>query len=281
MTIGQDGEEVEVRIATLESLAGFRFGASAIALFAHVAGGIFTKADDAGADLDPINSAVIAGNVGENFGDVAGIGADFFEPFVGSIITAVTLANGDVVKISLSFLITGAGIVASMIGFFFVRFDDGARQKQLLLALQKGTLVASFIVISISTAICTMFFVNEAEEWKIFGCIVISLALGVLISQATEYFTSYEYWGVKSVTSTGITCPAAVIIQSIGICMVSCVAPVLVLVATILSCNALNSQYGIAIAAVGILSTLGITLATDAYGTIADNAGGIAEMADL
>jgi len=292
MTIGQDGEDEQVRIAALESLAGFGFGASAIALFARVAGGIFTKAADVGADLvgkvemdipedDPRNPAVIADNVGDNVGDVAGMGADLFESFVGSIIAAATLANGDIAKISLPFWIAGAGIIASVIGFFFVKCEDGATQKQLLFALHKGTLVASAVVIAMSASICSQFFGNESEGWKVFGCIVIGLASGVLIGQATEYFTSYEYWGVRSITKAGITGPATVIIQGLGIGMVSCVAPVLVLVATILSCNALDGQYGIAIAAVGMLSTLGITLATDAYGPIADNAGGIAEMAEL
>jgi len=230
---------------------------------------------------DPRNPAVIADNVGDNVGDVAGMGADLFESFVGSIIAAATLANGDIAKISLPFWIAGAGIIASVIGFFFVKCEDGATQKQLLFALHKGTLVASAVVIAMSASICSQFFGNESEGWKVFGCIVIGLASGVLIGQATEYFTSYEYWGVRSITKAGITGPATVIIQGLGIGMVSCVAPVLVLVATILSCNALDGQYGIAIAAVGMLSTLGITLATDAYGPIADNAGGIAEMAEL
>lgn len=294
MTFGfEEGtSDTQIRVQALESLAGFGFGASAIALFARVAGGIFTKAADVGADLvgkvemdipedDPRNPAVIADNVGDNVGDVAGMGADLFESFVGSIIAAATLANGGVVKIALPFFIAGSGIIASMIGFFFVRCNEGASQKQLLFALHKGTLVASIIVVGFSALICTLFFNGETEGWEVFGCIVIGLASGVLIGQATEYFTSYEYWAVRSITSAGITGPATVIIQGLGIGMVSCVAPVLILVATILSCNALQDQYGIAIAAVGMLSTLGITLATDAYGPIADNAGGIAEMANL
>merc|ERR1719491_2329605 len=273
-------------------LAGFGFGASAIALFARVGGGIYTKAADVGADLvgkvemdipedDPRNPAVIADNVGDNVGDVAGMGADLFESFVGSIIAAATLAKGDRVLVSLPFWIAGADIVASVIGFFFVSTKDNASQKELLFALHKGTLVASLFVVGFSAIICWQIFENETVGWEIYGCILIGLASGVLIGQATEYFTSYEYWAVQSITAAGITGPATVIIQGLGIGMVSCVAPVLVIVVTILACNALSGQYGIAIAAVGMLSTLGITLATDAYGPIADNAGGIAEMAEL
>jgi len=294
MTLGRDdgGDDDKMRRQALESLAGFGFGASAIALFARVAGGIFTKAADVGADLvgkiemdipedDPRNPAVIADNVGDNVGDVAGMGADLFESFVGSIIAAATLADGDSVLVSLPFWIAGAGIIASMIGFFFVSTKDGASQKELLFALHKGTLVASGFVMGFSAIICWLFFDNAKEGWCIYGCILIGLASGVLIGQATEYFTSYEYWAVQSITAAGVTGPATVIIQGLGIGMVSCVAPVLVIVVTILACNALFDEYGIAIAAVGMLSTLGITLATDAYGPIADNAGGIAEMAEL
>jgi len=294
MTLGRDndGADALTRKQAMESLAGFGFGASAIALFARVAGGIFTKAADVGADLvgkvemdipedDPRNPAVIADNVGDNVGDVAGMGADLFESFVGSIIAAATLANGDAAMVSLPFWIAGSGIVASAIGFFFVSTKDNASQKQLLWALHKGTLVSSVIVTGLSAIICWKFFDGKAQGWELFGCIVIGLASGVLIGQATEYFTSYEYWAVRSITDAGVTGPATVIIQGLGIGMVSCVAPVLVIVITILSCNALGGGYGIAIAAVGMLSTLGITLATDAYGPIADNAGGIAEMAEL
>lgn len=293
MTFGRDNDsDASTRKQAMESLAGFGFGASAIALFARVAGGIFTKAADVGADLvgkvemdipedDPRNPAVIADNVGDNVGDVAGMGADLFESFVGSIIAAATLANGDVAMVSLPFWIAGSGIVASVIGFFFVSTVDNASQKRLLWSLHRGTLVSSAVVTGLSAIICWKFFNGDAKGWKLFGCIVIGLASGVLIGQATEYFTSYEYWGVRSITDAGVTGPATVIIQGLGIGMVSCVAPVLVIVTTILSCNALGGGYGIAIAAVGMLSTLGITLATDAYGPIADNAGGIAEMAEL
>lgn len=276
-----------------DALAGFGFGASSIALFARVAGGIYTKAADVGADLvgkvemdipedDPRNPAVIADNVGDNVGDVAGMGADLFESFVGSIIAAVTLADGDIALMILPFWVAGAGIVASILGFFAVGTKDGASQKELLFALHKGVLASSVFVIGFCALIIAFLFEGREEYgWKIFACIIIGLVAGVLIGQATEYFTSYEYYPTKSITEAGITGPATVIIQGLGIGMISCVAPVLVIVATILGCDALANEYGIAMAAVGMLSTLGVTLATDAYGPIADNAGGIAEMAEL
>lgn len=280
-------------IAAVDSLASFGFGASSIALFARVAGGIYTKAADVGADLvgkvemdipedDPRNPAVIADNVGDNVGDVAGMGADLFESFVGSIIAAATLANGDAIKVTLPFWIAGAGIVASMIGFFAVGTKDGASQRQLLFALHKGVILSSIFVLGFSAIIISQLFDHDSKEgWKIFACIAIGLIAGILIGQATEYYTSYSFWPTQSITQAGITGPATVIIQGIGIGMISCVAPVLIIIATILGCNALSGQYGIAMAAVGMLSTLGVTLATDAYGPIADNAGGIAEMAEL
>mmetsp|Transcript_25054 Transcript_25054/g.32712 ORF Transcript_25054/g.32712 Transcript_25054/m.32712 type:complete len:769 (-) Transcript_25054:154-2460(-) len=276
-----------------DSLAGFGFGASSIALFARVAGGIYTKAADVGADLvgkvemdipedDPRNPAVIADNVGDNVGDVAGMGADLFESFVGSIIAAVTLADGDIALMILPFWVAAAGILASILGFFAVGTKDGASQKELLFALHKGVLASSVFVIGFCALIISQLFEGREEYgWKVFACIVIGLVAGVLIGQATEYFTSYEYYPTKSITEAGITGPATVIIQGLGIGMISCVAPVLVIVATILGCDALANEYGIAMAAVGMLSTLGVTLATDAYGPIADNAGGIAEMAEL
>jgi K(+)-stimulated pyrophosphate-energized sodium pump len=231
---------------------------------------------------DPRNPAVIADNVGDNVGDVAGMGADLFESFVGSIIAAITLARGDIALVMLPFWIAGAGIVASMMGFFFVGAKDGASQKELLFALHKGVLASSFFVVGFSAIIIWQLFEGREEYgWKIFACIVIGLVAGVMIGQVTEYFTSYSYWPVQSITDAGVTGPATVIIQGLGIGMISTVFPVLIIVATILGCNALAEEYGIAMAAVGMLSTLGVTLATDAYGPIADNAGGIAEMANL
>jgi K(+)-stimulated pyrophosphate-energized sodium pump len=274
-------------------IAGFGFGASSIALFARVAGGIYTKAADVGADLvgkvemdipedDPRNPAVIADNVGDNVGDVAGMGADLFESFVGSIIAAITLANGDITLIMLPFWISGAGIIAAIIGFFAVSCKDDAGQKELMFALHKSTIVSSTLVVGFSALIVAFLFDGRSKEgWEVFGCIVIGLVAGVLIGQVTEYFTSYSYWPTKSITDAGVTGPATVIIQGLGVGMISTVFPVIIIVATILGCNALSGEYGIALAAVGMLSTLGVTLATDAYGPIADNAGGIAEMAEL
>ena len=186
---------------------------------------------------DPRNPAVIADNVGDNVGDVAGMGADLFESYVGSIIAAATLANGDIVRVALPFWVAGAGIVASMIGYFFVRTKDGASQHDLLFALHKGTIVSSIIVIALCVAIVDQFFDSNGDGYAVFGCIVIGLFCGIFIGQATEYFTSYSFWPVRSITQAGVTGPATVIIQGIGIGMVSCVASVTVLVVTILACK--------------------------------------------
>jgi inorganic pyrophosphatase len=275
-----------------ENLASFGFGASSIALFARVAGGIYTKAADVGADLvgkveagipedDIRNPATIADNVGDNVGDVAGMGADLFESFVGSIVATITLAQGDVVLTLLPFWISGIGVISCFIGYWFVSTKDDAGQKELLHALHMGIYVAGFLVVIGSAVICaTMFEDREDEGWYIFGCIIIGLVTGVVIGEMTEYCTSYSYFPVQSIMKAGRTGPATVIIQGLGVGMISCVGPMLAIIAAILGCNALAGQYGIAIAAVGMLSTLSITLATDAYGPIADNAGGIAEMTE-
>ena len=290
--------DAEINELAVVSLSGFGFGASSIALFARVAGGIYTKAADVGADLvgkveagipedDPRNPAVIADNVGDNVGDVAGMGADLFESFVGSIISAATLAKGDVVLIALPFWIASVGVVASLIGFFMVSTKEGASQKDLMWALHKGTITASVFVVAFSAIIIYTFFdygdgpSRLMDGWKLYGCILIGLFSGILIGEFTEYFTSYSFKPTQSITMAGATGPATVVIQGLGIGMISCVPTILVLAITIFSCDALSGNYGIAIAAVGMLSTLGITLATDAYGPVADNAGGIAEMAEL
>lgn len=201
------------------------------------------------------------------------MGADLFESFVGSIIAAVTLADGDLASVLLPFWIAGAGIVAAIVGYFAVGTKDGATQKELMFALHKGTIVSSTLVLGFSALIVAFIFDNSDAGWRIFGCIAIGLAAGILIGQVTEYFTSYSFWPTQSITEAGITGPATVIIQGLGIGMISTVFPVIIIVATILGCDALSGEYGIAMAAVGMLSTLGVTLATDAYGPVADNAG--------
>ena len=248
----------------------------------------------------------------DNVGDVAGMGADLFESFVsfscksgdvychlcdlvahtivrafyvaqvGSIIAAVTLAKGDVALVMLPFWVAGAGILASMVAFFFVGTKDGANQKELMFALHKGTIVSSTLVVAFSAVICNFLFQDREDYgWRVFSCICIGLFAGVMIGQVTEFFTSYSYWPTQSITDAGVTGPATVIIQGLGIGMISTLFPTIIIVATILGCNGLASEYGISMAAVGMLSTLGVTLATDAYGPVADNAGGIAEMAEL
>lgn len=275
------------------AIAGSGFGASSIALFARVAGGIFTKGADVAADLvgkleldipedDPRNPAVIADNVGDNVGDVAGMGADLFESFVSSIIAALTLANGDLALVMLPFWVSGAGVFASLLGYYAVRTKDDANQKQLLFALHKGTVVSSiFVLIFIAVIIYFLFVGRETEGWRIYGCIIVGQVDGIVIGQMTEYFTSFHYWPTRSIADAGVTGPATVVIQGLGIGMISCVFPVLVTVASILICSSLADEYGVAMAAVGMFATLGLNVASDTYGAISDNAGGIAEMAHL
>jgi inorganic pyrophosphatase len=270
-------------------LAGFGFGASSIALFARVAGGIYTKAADVGADLvgkveagidedDPHNPAVIADNVGDNVGDVAGMGADLFESFVGSIIASATLADSDK-KIALPFYLASAGIFCSMIGMFFVSTSEKGEGKKsnlsaLMWALEKGMYVACVLFIVAAALICWLL----EDMWGSFSCVLVGLISGVAIGKLTEYFTSFDFAPVQSIKDRGKTGPATVVIQGLGVGMLSCVPPVVVLVVCILACSEIQGTYGISIAAVGMLATLGITLATDAYGPVADNAGGLAEM---
>lgn len=286
--------------AVMQQLAGFGFGASSIALFARVAGGIYTKAADVGADLvgkveagidedDPHNPAVIADNVGDNVGDVAGMGADLFESYVGSIIAAASLACQDpdphkvAPKIALPFWIAGGGIICSLFGYFAVSTKEkgegwSSSLGALMWALEKGMYLAGGLFV-ITAAVCVVALMGANKgALAIYACIILGLISGMAIGKITEYFTSFDYGPVISIKDRGVTGPATVVIQGLGVGMISCVPPVLVMVVTILACSTLGDLYGVAIAAVGMLATLGITLATDAYGPVADNAGGLAEM---
>eukprot|EP00636_Phaeomonas_parva_P005910 CAMPEP_0118850826 /NCGR_PEP_ID=MMETSP1163-20130328/509_1 /TAXON_ID=124430 /ORGANISM="Phaeomonas parva, Strain CCMP2877" /LENGTH=794 /DNA_ID=CAMNT_0006783065 /DNA_START=25 /DNA_END=2409 /DNA_ORIENTATION=- len=277
---------------SIESLSSFGFGASAIALFARVAGGIYTKAADVGADLvgkveqgipedDPRNPATIADNVGDNVGDVAGMGADLFESFVGSIIASASLAS-DPVLLALPFFLASAGVVASLIGFFFVSTKEDASQTELLHALHRGTNVATFLALLFNLGIICLLMGGRIEDgMRVWGCTILGLIAGVIIGIMTEYFTSYSFLPTQSISNAGVTGPATVLIQGLGVGMLSCMPPIVLICIVIFGCNELAGSYGIAISAVGMLTTLGVTLATDAYGPIADNAGGIAEMAEL
>jgi len=275
--------------SSMQVLAGFGFGASSIALFARVAGGIYTKAADVGADLvgkvesgidedDPHNPAVIADNVGDNVGDVAGMGADLFESYVGSIIAAATLATTEA-EMALPFYLAASGIICSMVGYFMVSTKEkgdgwNSNLGSLMWALEKGMYSAGILFIACAAVLCHLM----DKMWDNFACIIIGLVAGAAIGKVTEYFTSFDYKPVISIKDRGQTGPATVIIQGLGVGMLSCVPPVLILCITILACAGINGNYGVAIAAVGMLATLGITLATDAYGPVADNAGGLAEM---
>jgi K(+)-stimulated pyrophosphate-energized sodium pump len=282
---------------SMQILAGFGFGASSIALFARVAGGIYTKAADVGADLvgkieagidedDPHNPAVIADNVGDNVGDVAGMGADLFESYVGSVIACATIGAENRVLLILPFWLSALGIVCSFCGFFAVSTKQegkgwDVKLSSLMWALEKGMYVSGFLFLVLSAVLIFLLFGDSADGWKIYGCILMGLFAGALIGKVTEYFTSFDFGPVISIKDRGTTGPATVVIQGLGVGMISTLPPIVILCATILGCNELAGSYGISIAAVGMLSTLGITLATDAYGPVADNAGGLAEMAGL
>ena len=281
-------------------VAGFGFGASSIALFARVGGGIFTKAADVGSDLvgkieagipedDPRNPGVIADNVGDNVGDVAGMGADLFESYVSSIISAVALSASAVTLAGAAgsefsdsqsvfpMLLAGAGIVAAILGTFVVRSGEQANFEKLLWSLRYGIFAAGGILI-IFAGILT---ITLTDNWWWFGCVVAGLVAGTIIGLATEYFTSYSYKPTQRVSAASETGAATVIIQGIASGMLSTLVPVICVSVAILLAYWFAGFYGVALAGVGLLSTLGITLATDAYGPVADNAGGIAEQANL
>ena len=295
----------------------FGMGASTQALFARVGGGIYTKAADVGADLvgkteynipedDPRNPATIADNVGDNVGDVAGMGADLYESYAGSILATMALGasafatsavEGMQLKAVLApSLIAAVGVLLSLIGIFMVKTKEGAGMKQLLSALSRGTNTAAVLIAVATFGIFAWLFGTEtAQWWQVSLSVVVGLLAGVIIGKSTEYYTSQTYKPTQKVSESSQTGPATVIISGLGLGMLSTAIPVITVgIAIILAYLCANgftleftSQslslglYGIGIAAVGMLSTLGITLATDAYGPIADNAGGNAEMSGL
>ncbi len=291
-------------------LVGFAFGASSIALFARVGGGIFTKAADVGADLvgkieagipedDPRNPAVIADNVGDNVGDVAGMGADLFESYTGAIVATMSLTTVAVIGLETSgenavfnpsavadfdsdafvlpLLIMGIGIFSSIIGTFLVRTGEDATIGRLLWALRGGVFGAGALVL-LGTAISIL---ALDLEFELFWVVLVGLITGQVIGTATEYYTAYEFRPTQNLAAQSDTGAATIIIGGLGLGMLSTAVPLLAIVAAIGITHELAGLYGIALAAVGMLSPLGITLATDAYGPVADNAGGIAEQAHL
>ena len=288
-------------------IAGFGFGASSIALFARVGGGIFTKAADVGADLvgkieagipedDPRNPATIADNVGDNVGDVAGMGADLFESYVGSIIATIALAAAAAATLTLNkvdisdtaanfdsdwfmlpIIVAAIGIFASILGTFLVHTGEGATMGRLLWSLRTGILGAGALVLIGSGVAISMLDL----PFDLFWVIVVGLVAGQIIGTSSEIYTSYEFPFTRNIAAQAETGPATVIIAGVGLGMLSTLIPGVVVVVAMWAANELAGTYGVALAAVGMLSTLGITLATDAYGPVADNAGGIAEQAHM
>ena len=288
-------------LAITSTMLTFELGASAQALFARVGGGIFTKAADVGADLvgkveigmpedDPRNPAVIADNVGDNVGDVAGMGADLYESYVGSMVATAALgaaAGLGMNGVKVPMIMAGTGVICSIIGTFFVKCKEDATQGTLLKALRKGVIVAAALV-----AISSFFIIKYSlgmEYIGVYYSVLAGLLCGIVIGFSTEYYTSARYKPTKLVAESAETGPATAVIAGMSVGMLSTAVPVLSVCAAILASFYLSGGaanfnaglYGVGIAAVGMLSTLGITLATDAYGPVADNAGGNAEMAGL
>jgi K(+)-stimulated pyrophosphate-energized sodium pump len=288
----------------------FGMGASTQALFARVGGGIYTKAADVGADLvgkveagipedDPRNPATIADNVGDNVGDVAGMGADLYESYAGAVLATAALgasayaATNDInlqyKAVIAPMLIAAVGVVLSIIGIFVVRTKEGANMKQLMSALNRGINLSALL--TAVSAYLILYYLGISNWAAIGSCVVVGLLVGVIIGKSTEYYTSHSFKPTQKLAEAGNTGPATVIINGIGLGMMSTAIPVITVVIGVVSSFLLASNgdltqighglYGIGISAVGMLATLGITLATDAYGPIADNAGGNAEMAGL
>ena len=312
--INADGPQKLVIITT--TMLTFGMGASTQALFARVGGGIYTKAADVGADLvgkveagipedDPRNPATIADNVGDNVGDVAGMGADLYESYCGSILATAALGASafysyadtsmQLRAVFAPMLIAAVGIILSVIGIYLVKTKEGAGMKQLLRSLSVGTNVSSALI---AVATFGILYVLGIPNWAWVSCsVIVGLIAGIIIGQSTEYFTSHSYRPTRKLAESSNTGPATVIISGVGLGMISTAIPVITIVVAIILAylcaigfdvtNMLTAQnlslglYGIGIAAVGMLSTLGITLATDAYGPIADNAGGNAQMSEL